>query len=166
MAKFTLSDFTEGLTSRVEAVAVQWLHEISQTVAADANSHVKMKGDAGVSPRGSYEQHVAGHSAEVGSGKESAFWEEYGTGAYAEHGDGRKGWWVYIQGQERTTGGKSYPTQQDAEAAADYIREKHKKNAVVTNGTKPHHTLENAFVRNRPKAQQALSEKIGGVMGT
>ena len=31
----------------------------------------------------------------VGSNYENAIWEEFGTGEYALHGDGRKGGWVY-----------------------------------------------------------------------
>ena len=31
----------------------------------------------------------------VGSPLENAIWEEFGTGEYALHGDGRKGGWVY-----------------------------------------------------------------------
>ena len=32
---------------------------------------------------------------QVGSNIENAIWEEFGTGEYALHGDGRKGGWVY-----------------------------------------------------------------------
>lgn len=35
------------------------------------------------------------HSATIGSDSENAIWEEFGTGEYALHGDGRKGGWAY-----------------------------------------------------------------------
>ena len=40
--------------------------------------------------------------AKIGSGRESAFWEEFGTGEYADTNrnggrQGRRGWWVYVK---------------------------------------------------------------------
>ena len=35
------------------------------------------------------------HIAYMGSNDENAMWEEFGTGEYALHGDGRKGGWAY-----------------------------------------------------------------------
>lgn len=35
------------------------------------------------------------HIALIGSDSENAIWEEFGTGEYALHGDGRKGGWKY-----------------------------------------------------------------------
>ena len=35
------------------------------------------------------------HIAYIGSDAENAIWEEFGTGEYALHGDGRKGGWAY-----------------------------------------------------------------------
>ena len=42
----------------------------------------------------------------VGSDLENAIWEEFGTGEYALHGDGRKGGWVYKSKKD----GKFYHT--------------------------------------------------------
>ena len=36
------------------------------------------------------------HVAYIGSDYENAIWEEFGTGEYALHGNGRKGGWVYV----------------------------------------------------------------------
>ena len=38
-------------------------------------------------------------TAQIGSPLEESFWNEFGTGSHAIHGDGRKGWWVYIEGK-------------------------------------------------------------------
>ena len=35
------------------------------------------------------------HTANIGSPLENAIWEEFGTGEYALHGNGRKGGWFY-----------------------------------------------------------------------
>ncbi len=64
---------------------------------------------------GSYDYHVresfmAGQAElQVGSNLENAIWEEFGTGEYALHGDGRKGGWVYQapKGEFYFTRGKS-----------------------------------------------------------
>ena len=51
--------------------------------------------------KGSYEYNISGsfmageQYGQVGSNLENAIWEEFGTGEYALHGDGRKGGWVY-----------------------------------------------------------------------
>lgn len=63
---------------------------------------------------GSYSYHVresfmAGQAElQVGSNLENAIWEEFGTGEYALHGNGRKGGWVYedITGVWHRTKGK------------------------------------------------------------
>ena len=39
------------------------------------------------------------HTAYIGSSDENAIWEEFGTGEYALHGDGRKGGWFYVDGK-------------------------------------------------------------------
>lgn len=49
--------------------------------------------------------------ATVGNPMQQSLWAEFGTGEYALHGDGRKGYWVYVKGSDgsaTSTGGKSY----------------------------------------------------------
>ena len=48
------------------------------------------------------------HIAYIGSDEENAIWEEFGTGEYALHGDGRKGGWAYVdeKGDGHFTHGK------------------------------------------------------------
>lgn len=47
--------------------------------------------------KGSWNHQVneSAKEAKVGSPLENAIWEEFGTGEYAAHGDGRKGGWSY-----------------------------------------------------------------------
>ena len=90
-------------------------------------------------------------SAMIGSPLEEAFWNEFGTGSHALHGDGRKGWWVYIKDQERgAKNSKVYATKEDAEQAVAFLRSKGLP-AVATNGEDPHRTLENAFAAKKAK---------------
>ena len=48
------------------------------------------------------------HTATVGSPLQNAIWEEFGTGEYALHGNGRKGGWFYkdAEGNGHFTHGK------------------------------------------------------------
>lgn len=61
--------------------------------------------------RGSYTYVVDESELEaiVGSPEENAIWEEFGTGEYALHGDGRKGGWFYTdkKGHGHFTHGKT-----------------------------------------------------------
>ena len=59
---------------------------------------------------GSWQHHVddSSHIAVIGSNFENAIWEEFGTGEYALHGNGRKGGWIYVdeKGDGHFTHGK------------------------------------------------------------
>lgn len=89
-------------------------------------------------------------TAQIGSPLEESFWNEFGTGSHAIHGDGRKGWWVYIEGQSRgARNSKVYNSQQEAEEAAEFLRKVKGLPAVVSNGEPPQRTLENAFAAKK-----------------
>ena len=74
----------------------------------------------------------------VGSNLENAIWEEFGTGEYALHGDGRKGGWVY------------------KDAKGDWYR---------TKGKTPKRPMYDAFNALREKLkrrlEQILNERLG-----
>lgn len=102
-------------------------------------------------------------SAMIGSPLEQAFWNEFGTGSHALHGDGRKGWWVYIEGQERgVKNSKVYATKEDAEQAVAFLRSKGLP-AVATNGEDPHRTLENAFAAKKQKIINMAEQILKGM---
>ena len=94
--------------------------------------------DTGVT-KGSYDYKVrestlAGEAeVQVGSDSENAIWEEYGTGEYALHGDGRKGGWVY-----RNEKGEFYHTY----------------------GKHPRQPLTRAFQKKAPKIKRHLAEIV------
>lgn len=101
--------------------------------------------------------------ASVGSPYEAGYWEEFGTGELALHGDGRKGWWVYVEGQESGSGGKSYATKEEAEDAAKFLRKVKKLNAYATNGIEPNEPLRRAFESAKPVVQAIFEEKLKGL---
>lgn len=95
--------------------------------------------------KGSYDYKVKGsfmageQEGQIGSNLENAIWEEFGTGEYALHGDGRKGGWVY-----QAPKGEFY----------------------YTKGKKPNRPMYNAFTALKNKLVkrygEILKSKLGG----
>lgn len=71
--------------------------------------------------------------ATIGSPLENAIWEEFGTGEYCLHGDGRKGGWTYVDDE-----GKGH----------------------FTHGKNPMRTLQNAFNTKKNSAIKAIQDKV------
>lgn len=101
--------------------------------------------------------------AHVGSEHEAAYWEEFGTGEFALHHDGRKGWWVYVEGKENGKGGKTYSSKEEAEEAADFLRRVAKVNAYATNGMEPNRPLHRAFESGKSTVEHIFAEKLKGL---
>jgi hypothetical protein len=144
--------------AKLTQAALQALNEAGFEVAAHANRHVQLDGDAGQVLRGSY-RHVVDEGAgevQIGTDREEGYWEEFGTGSHADTSknggkQGRKDWWVYNEG-EPYDGPESthYPNQAAAQSAATYIRARYGSNAIASNGRDPSYTLENAFTQTKP----------------
>ena len=159
-----LNDYSFEVKAELNSITKQWLHEASFEVQAHAQRNCKLDGQEGTKLRGSYKNVVDEGKGEalVGSPLESVYWEEFGTGSHAAHGDGRKGWWVYIKnGESRSKTGQTYGSQAEAQEAADFLRKVKHLDAYATNGRDPSYTLENAFKSTMPKAKQMLAEMLG-----
>lgn len=125
-------------------------------VAAHANRNVQLEDDAGQKLRGSYTCTVdeSTGTAYVGTPHEEGFWEEFGTGSYADttkNGGipGRPMWWVYITNETPRTDHPIYRTEEEAKAVAASWRAEG-KDAHASNGRKPAYTLEKAFIATKP----------------
>lgn len=101
--------------------------------------------------------------ASVGSPYEAGFWEEFGTGEHALNGDGRKGWWVYVEGQDSGSGGKSYPNKEEAERAAAFLRRVAKLDAYATNGIEPNRPLFRAFSSSKGTVEAIFEDALKGM---
>lgn len=98
MADVVFEDYTlnvkGAIDDRIDAVLEECAGELESQVKR--NSRV----DTGKT-KNSFQHRVTGsfmagqYEAHIGSSDENAIWEEFGTGEYAIHGDGRKGGWVY-----------------------------------------------------------------------
>lgn len=161
-------DFSFAVKAALNDVSIAWLYETANDITSRAKRTCRFEDEGNVRQLGdSYANRVDEEKgvAQIGSPLEAAYWEEWGTGEYAAHGDGRPGWWIYIPGQQSQGGGKTYATKEGAEEMAAYIRAAYKKEAVVTNGRRPNYTLEKAFKAVEPKARAALENKLKEMSG-
>lgn len=147
-------DFSINVKTTLNETTIAWLYEAANEVTSHAKRNCSMTDDSG-QLKGSYSNVVneGKGEAKVGSPLESAYWEEWGTGEYAAHGDGRKGWWVYSD-KVKGNGGKTR-TESQAKAIAASDPSLH-----ATNGREPHYTLEKAFTTNQPKLIAQLEKKL------
>ena len=103
--KFT--DNRIQVTEAMKDAALQYLHEASGELVSQAARETAV--DTG-QLKGSWNYKVdeGRLKSTIGSPLENAIWEEFGTGEYALHGDGRKGGWVYedAKGDWHRTKGK------------------------------------------------------------
>ena len=153
------NDYSMNVKAELNDITRQWLHEASFEVQAHAQRNCKMDDEEGRRLRQSYKNVVDEDKGEaiVGSPRESVYWEEFGTGSHAAHGDGRKGWWVYIKnGETRSKTGATYSTREEAEEAAEFLRKVKNLDAYATNGRDPNYTLEKAFKQNKAKLESRL----------
>lgn len=159
-------DFSFDVKATIDDETIAWLYTWGSETASQAARNCAMEDTEGKKLKGSYKSVVDEDKgkATIGSPMEAAFWEEWGTGTYAAHGDGRKGWWVFIEGQASKGGGKTYATKEEAEDAAMFLRSKG-LDAYATNGRKPNYTLEKAFKSVKPKAVSELEDILKRRLG-
>lgn len=104
--------------------------------------------------------------AYIGSSLEYSIWVELGTGEHAHYGNGRKGYWVYVEDgsvvkSSKDQAPKKY-TLEEAKEVMAYLRSKG-LNAHLTNGMKPRRMLYKAY-QSKKKNIQEQANKIYGEM--
>lgn len=161
-------DFSMEVMAELDETTIAFLYEAAAEVTSQAQRTCVMEDDAGKRLKGSYANTVdeSEGTATVGTPLEEGYWEEWGTGEYAAHGDGRKGWWVYIRGQASQGGGASYSTKEEAMEAAAFLRSVKGLDAVVTNGRPPNYTLEKSFQSKTGWAEKRLADMLKERMET
>lgn len=92
---------------QIDNAVIPWLYEAAGELEAQVKRNTRV--DTGQT-KGSWSYRVNESKLEavVGSPMENAIWEEFGTGEFALHGDGRKTPWHYKdrKGKWHTTTGK------------------------------------------------------------
>lgn len=151
-------DFSVDVKAEINDTTIGWLYAWAEEIASTAKRNCALDGEAGTQLRGSYRADVneSAGKAKIGTPLEAGYWEEWGTGEYAAHGDGRKGWWVYSD-KVKGNGGKRR-TEKQAKAIAASEPSLH-----ATNGRRPNYTLEKAFKTNESKAIADLQRLLRGL---
>lgn len=118
----------EGAITGLELAASEIETQVSRTSRKDTGQL-----------RGSWKHMVdeSAYEATIGSPLENAIWEEFGTGEYAAHGDGRKGGWLYENKHGET---------------------------VFTRGKTPTHALQKAFESKKNVAISLIKRAIKEAM--
>lgn len=108
MANVHFENFSVRVEQMMNDVAVSYLHEAAGEMTSQTAQNTRV--DTG-QLKGSWKYVVDEKQivATVGSTLENAIWEEFGTGEYALHGDGRMGGWTYVddEGKGHHTYGKT-----------------------------------------------------------
>lgn len=128
-------DYSIEVKAALNEAVIAFLHEAAQLVEGKVADNTPV--DTG-QLKGSWDYKVYEHKGEavIGSPLENAIWNEFGTGQYALHGDGRKTPWKYqdVKGEWHTTTGK-----------------------------RPQRSFHYAFEFVKPKLQTALANKLKGL---
>ena len=126
-------DFSIQVNEALDEKAVQFLEEAASEIESAARRNSRKDGGQ---LKGSWNHQVneSAKEAKVGSPLENAIWEEFGTGEYAAHGDGRKGGW-YIPADKLTAKAKSKMRKVTIKG----------KDFYHTYGKTPNRTLQRAF---------------------
>lgn len=160
-------DFSIEVAAALDETTIKWLLETANEVTAQAQRNCVMEDDAGKRLKGSYNNTVDEKegTATVGTPLEEGYWEEFGTGSYADttkNGGkkGRPGWWVYVKGQGPSIkSSKEYRDKDEAQAIASSMKADG-LDAYATNGRKPNYTLEKSFEAVKNPAIAQLKQKL------
>jgi hypothetical protein len=163
MADVKFQDNSVQVKNALEDAVNQFLEE----AASELQSQAQRNSDFSRNLHGSW-QHVVNESkkeATVGNPMSLALWMEMGTGEYALKKNGRKGYWVYVKGNNSVTEanpGKAR-TLEEAKMAVAILREKGLE-AYYTKGQKPRRMLHKAFEAKKAaiirRAEQVLKGRM------
>lgn len=160
-----LLDFSIKVTEAMEDALIAGLHEAAGELEARTKRNSRQGhtyGDIQATALWDHKVSEGEMEAQVGSPHEAGFWEEFGTGEYALNKDGRKGWWIYVEGQDSGSGGKTYSSQEEAEAMAASMRSRGIP-AHATNGIEPNRPLHRAFSSGKTVVKAIFEEKLKGL---
>lgn len=97
--KFT--DNSARVKAALEDAAIAYLYEAGGELEAQVKRNSRV-GSGQLKNSWAYRVDESKGECTVGSPLENAIWEEFGTGEYALHGDGRKGGWYYKDEKDGT----------------------------------------------------------------
>ena len=165
MSNVVFEDFSVQVKDAIQEKAVSFLEEVGGELRSRTQRNSRRKTSKTAD---SYEYKVdEGQLAvHVGSNYENAIWEELGTGVHALNGDGRKGWWVYVEGSptksSSTSKGKSYNSPIKASLAVALLRSKG-LDAHMTRGKTANRPLFKAYESFKSGIIRRAEQIFGGL---
>lgn len=158
-------EFTDNsmqVKSALEEACIAFLYEAAGKLQGQTirNSRPVKHGQQDVKNSWGYVVDEDELEALVGSALEAAYWEELGTGEHAINGDGRKGWWVYVEGNDTPRSNQPQYTEQEAKQVAAFLRSKGLP-AHATDGTEANRPLFRAFTSSKTALIRRAEEVIG-----
>ena len=163
-------DYSVRVKEAIDEAANAWLYEAGGEMETQTKNRMPQGTWFGYIKRAwAYRVDESKKEVVVGNPLEPSLWVEFGTGEHALHGDGRKGYWIYVKdgstpGQSYTyKGGKSYTLAEAKEIVA--MMRADGLDAHYTNGQKPHRPFQQAFnsLKNplKKRAQEIFRERLG-----
>lgn len=156
-------DYSVRVKGAMNDKILAFLDEVGGEIRSQAqrNSNRKTSQTAG-----SYQYKVDDSplAVHIGSDHWNAIFEEFGTGEYAINGDGRKGYWVFVDdgGKPKApTGGKNYTLKEAKRIVA--IMRSEGLNAYYTKGKEANRPLLRAFNSTKGKIEKVAESYFKGV---
>lgn len=154
-------DYSVQVKTQIQENVISFLYEVGGEIEARAKRNTRVKSSK---TKGSF-QHKVDESAlavHIGSDEENAIWEEFGTGLYAINGDGRRGYWVFVDDGSTGKASKSSKTYTLSEAKKIVAMMRDQGlNAYYTNGKKPTRALWKAFESIKGEISRIAQERFG-----
>lgn len=132
-----LKDDSIKVKAALNDAIISWLYQAAEVIKSQAKQNTVVGATTDTENGWGFAVDESKGEATIGSTVENAIWEEFGTGEYALHGDGRKGGWVYVD----------------------------EKGGHFTRGKKPRRMLHNAFETKRSAIVKEAERIIKSEMG-
>jgi len=94
MADVQFHDYSIKVKSALDDKVIQFLHEAGSTLQRQAANNTRI-GTGETAGKWDYIVDEGEGVCTIGNPLENAIWEEFGTGEFALHDNGRKGGWTY-----------------------------------------------------------------------
>lgn len=132
-----LKDDSIKVKAALNDAIISWLYQAAEVIESQAKQNTVVGATTDTENKWGFAVDESKGEAIIGNKIENAIWEEFGTGEYALHGDGRKGGWVYVD----------------------------EKGGHFTRGKKPRRMLYNAFETKRSAIVKEAERIIKSEMG-
>ena len=167
MADIEFTDNSVQVKTALDDAVIAWLYEAGGALEAQTKKNTSNRNYGNRDVKNSWKHTVneSKKTTKVGSNLEASYWEEFGTGEHALYHNGRKGWWVYVEGNETPSAKQKMYTEREAKAVAASMRRKG-LDAHATNGNEPNRPLYTAFTTKKAsiiiRFQKILGERFNG----